>query len=352
MLTEWQNFCRGLESAGNIVAEATIAQNPFDQAEGYRYLSRLLRIALDMQIENADPAFPAFYAASHATAKIGADNPDNIYHNATISAKYRYRISGNRGGVPILSFGTKANRYAIDGTMASSGELDAADMVVAPDGSFEITVSQDEAPGNWLKMDADSSILIVRQTFLDRATQTPATVKIERLGAQGETPAIFDAAALSAGLTRSLGFVEGTAKTFLRWAELFRAEHCNQLNTVEQGMFFKAGGDPTIFYLHGYWQLQPDEALEIHTRIPECTFWNFQVDNIWMESLDYRHHRIHLNGDSAKLNPDGSVTIMVAASDPGHENWLSTAGHSQGTMLLRWTSAATHPIPTTKVIKR
>lgn len=347
----WRSFCRRLEKAGDIVVNADVAATPIDQAEGYRYLTRLLRIALDMHVENADTDFPGFYAASHPTAKIGADNPDNIYMNASISGERRYRITGKRGGVPILSFGTKANRYAVDGTMASTGELDAGDMTFGADGSFEIIASRERANGNWLPLADDSSMLLVRQTFLDRDNEEPATVRIEAIDAPRATPEPLTVERLEQGLQRTLGFVEGTAKTFLNWTDRFKAEQCNQLSTTDQTMFFKAGGDPTIFYLHGYWKLAPGEALVIDTPVPECNFWNFQCDNVWMESLDYRHHRIHVSKHSARTNPDGSVTIVVAERDPGYGNWIDTAGHGQGTMLLRWTNAKEHPVPTTKVVK-
>lgn len=347
----WRDFCRKLEEIGQVVTNYRLADEPIDQAEGYRYLSRLTRIALDMHLENADPDFPGFYAASHPTAKIGADNPDNIYMNATISGRRRYRISGNRGSVPILSFGTKANRYAIDGTMASTGELDSADMIFEPDGSFEIIASQEKANGNWLPLEDDSSMLLVRQTFLDREQETPATITVEAIDALTVTPAPLTAEKLEQGLARAAAFVEGTARTFLRWTDMLQGEQLNKLETTDQTMFYKAGGDPTIFYLHGYWKLAADEALVIETPVPECTFWNFQCDNIWFESLDYRHHKVHVNKHSATMNPDGSVTIVVAARDPGYGNWIDTAGHAHGTMLLRWTNAAEHPVPRTKVVK-
>lgn len=345
----WRDFCRRLEAAGDLVLGTEIAGEPIDQVEGYRYLSRLLRIALEMHLENADPDFPYFYAASHPTAKIGADNPDNIYMNASISGARRYRITGKRGSVPILSFGTKANRYAIDGTMASTGELDSADMTLDPDGRFEIIVSKDKANGNWLPLADDSSMLLVRQTFLDRDNETPATVKIEAIDPPRATPEPLTPAKLEQGFQRALGFVEGTVKTFLGWTDMLMKDQLNQLATTDQTMFYKAGGDPTIFYLHGYWKLAPGEALVIETPVPDCTFWNFQVDNIWFESLDYRHHKVHVNAHSAKLNPDGSLTIVVAARDPGFGNWVDTAGHDHGTMLLRWTGANEHPVPRTRV---
>ncbi|MHA3792748.1 DUF1214 domain-containing protein [Sphingomonas sp. YL-JM2C] len=347
----WRQFCRRLEKAGDLVFDAEVAGTPIDQVEGYRYLSRLLRIALDMHMENADPDFPGFYQASHPTAKIGADNPDNLYLNASISGARRYRITGKRGSVPILSFGSKANRYAVDGTMASTGELDAADIRFEPDGSFEIIASKEKANGNWLPLADDSSMLLVRQTFLDRDSEEPATVRIEAIDVPRATPEPLTLGKLEQGFDRAVAFVEGTARTFLHWADLFKAEQLNRLATTDQTMFFKAGGDPTIHYLHGYWKLAPGEALVIETPVPDCTFWNFQLDNIWMESLDYRFHRIHVNKHGARTNADGSVTIVVAARDPGYGNWIDTAGHDHGTMLLRWTGATEHPVPQTKVVK-
>lgn len=347
----WRDFCRRLEKAGDLVFNAEVAGTPIDQAEGYRYLSRLMRIALEMHLENSDTDFPGFYQASHPTAKIGADNPDNLYLNASISGERRYRITGKRGTVPILSFGSKANRYAVDGTMASTGEIDSADMVFEPDGSFEIIASKEKANGNWLPLADDTSMLLVRQTFLDRDNEQPAMVKIEAIDPPRATPEPLSLPKLEQSFGKAVAFVEGTAKTFLHWADLFKKEQLNQLATTDQTMFFKAGGDPTIFYLHGYWKLEPGEALVIETPVPDCTFWNFQLDNIWMESLDYRFHRVHVNKHSAKTNADGSVTIVVAERDPGYGNWVDTAGHEHGTMLLRWTSATEHPVPKTKVVR-
>ena len=84
---------------------------------------------------------------------------------------------------------------------------------------------------------------------------------------------------------------------------------------------------------------------------PACEYWNFQLNNHWMESLDYRYHTIALNHFGAKTRPDGSVRLVVAARHPGVDNWLDTAGHRRGTMCLRWVGAATHPDPVVRVVK-
>jgi len=345
----WQQFCADLNAAGQHVLSADLASTEREKAEGLRYLTRLLRVGLDMHLEHADPVLPSFYQASHATAKIGSDNPDNYYQNATISGAHRYRISGTRGTVPILSFGTKANRYAIDGSMASTGELDIRDVKLAADGSFEIIVSREKSGTNWLLLAEDSSILIVRQTFFNRAAEQPAKVTVENIDAAG-TPVPLSAEFMSSALTKVPAFVSGTSNIFKHWAEFFRAENRNALNTTDQSMFSKAGGDPMIHYLHGWWELDRGEALQIHSEIPDCEGWNFQLNNIWMESLDYRHHTIHTNNGLANLNADGSVTLNISPHPHPH-NWIETAGHMKGTMLWRWTGAKTHPIPTVKVIK-
>lgn len=348
----WRTFCRQLEAAGEIVLQPEAAGSPLDRAEGFRYLTRLLRIALEMNLEAADPDFPGFYQASHTTAKIGADNPDNHYLNATVSPDRRYRIEGRLGACPILTFGSKANRYAIDGTMASTGELALEDMRFEPDGRFEVIVSC-EPPGgraNWLPMAADTSFIVVRQTFEDRARETPHEMSIRALDGP-PSPSPLDPTFLAGALERTAGFVTGTARTFQQWAERFRSEQMNQLGTSDQAMFVRAGGDPMIHYLHGYWRLAPDEALVIDATPPECRTWNFQLNNYWMESLDYRFLPVHVNAHTARRNADGTVTVVVAARDPGFGNWIDTAGHSHGTMLWRWTGAQEHPVPRTRVIR-
>ncbi|MBY0510639.1 MAG: DUF1214 domain-containing protein [Rhodospirillaceae bacterium] len=346
----WEEFCDKLKAAGEVILRPESPATELDRAEGWRYLSRLTRIALDMMLECADPDFPEFYMASHTTAKIGADNPDNIYFNATVSGDREYVIRGNRGTVKYLSIASRANRYAIDGTMADTGVIDVDNMHVDANGNFEIVVSQTPQNGNWLPMQPDTSMILVRQTFLDRKQEMAANMAISRRNGPAH-PNPLSAARLDKSLMSAAAFVHGTARTFASWSELFR-KHTNQMPDIDQAFFQKAGGDPSIYYIHGYWELQPDEALVIDTQIPECQFWNFQVDNYWMESLDYRYNQIHINPRTATYNKDGSVTIVVGHQNPGGvANFLTTDGHTSGTSLLRWVNAKSHPLPTCKVVK-
>ena len=42
------------------------------------------------------------------------------------------------------------------------------------DGSFELLLSFEQQPRNWLRMLPETTQLIVRQTYLDRSSETPA----------------------------------------------------------------------------------------------------------------------------------------------------------------------------------
>ncbi len=83
----------------------------------------------------------------------------------------------------------------------------------------------------------------------------------------------------------------------------------------------------------------------ITARPPECDSWNFQLNNYWMESLDYRYFTICTSKGYARYNADGSVTVVVAHEDPGMPNWLNTCGHLEGTMCWRWYRLAPGSIP-------
>lgn len=349
----WDRFCARLADARATLSAPGAPLGPFDQAEGVRYLSRLIRLGLEIYLEAGDPDFPTFYIPSHETAKMGGDNPDNLYLSSTIAGDRVYRISGNVGTVTYLSLGSKANRYAIDGTMPSTGELSRDEMCVDANGDFTVIASV-ERPADpdvaWLPLAPDSTMLQVRETFLDRRVETPATLAIERISPGPAAPPPLDPAALEKRMMSAADFVVGTSRLFAGWAELFMSAP-NEMRDWGQDMFVKAGGDPSIFYVHGYWQLAPDEALVIQTDVPDCEHWNLQTNNWWMESLDYRYLDIHVNKRSVRLDPDGRATVVIAARDPGFGNWLTTAGHDRGFVLLRWVRATDHPVPTTRVIK-
>ncbi len=348
----WEDFCDQLKRSGQQILRPEAPADELTRAEGWRYLSRLTRIALEMHVEGSDRDFPTFYLPSHETAKIGADNPDNLYLRAEINGNNRYRITGNRSTVHYLSWGSQKGGYEKDGSNAQTGFIDTGTLEVDADGNFEVIASIEAADKNWLPLEPESNTIIVRQTFLDRGVERPSEMKIERIQETGAQPQPLNSERINQGLASAAGFVEGTARLFANWSEDYQNHPSNCLFMADQALCQSVGGDPNILYYYTYFDLADDDALVIHIpRIPQCENWNLQLCNYWMESLDYRYFPIHVNKHTAQYNEDGSVDIAVALRDPGYKNWLNATDHHNGVICFRWIKTEEALLPESQVIK-
>jgi hypothetical protein len=347
----WLEFCDLLRKAADVIVREDLETTPFDRAEGLRYLSRLLSAGFASFVESPGPAHPLFRPLPELV-KMGLDNPDNYYVSASIDPRRDYRIRGRRGTIHYLSFAAQNQNFAArDRITGGAGHLNDSELALAPDGSFEIVASQREHAGNWLKLAPDTKQILVRQTFLERARERPVELAIECLGAAGPPPPL-DPARVPGTLLGSAMYAIGCAQWFADWVIGFRAKApVNAFHLPSEDDHRRLGGDPNIRLWLGLWRLAPDEALVVEATPPKCHYWNFQLGNIWAESLDSRFQRVHINSGQAACRSDGSFELVVAHADPGHPNWISTAGHEHGTMGLRWVLADSHPEPRARVVR-
>lgn len=346
----WEEYCDTLKAAGAAMVFQGTPRDSFNQAEGYRYLSRLTRAGLEAFVEYADPKNPQLRRMVTETIKLGCDNPDNCYQNCSINGTYSYKLSGNRSNVHYLAFATQKADYMKGGNQVT-GVLEASDMYIEPNGDFEIIVSVEKPADakNWLPVTIDSRILLVRQTFLDRSTEVMSDVKVTRIGAD-KYPDPIDCKTIDEGLNNAGLFVAGSSLFFAKWANDWK-KHTNTLPQHDPAISGAAGGDPNIAYYHSYWDLKEDEAMIVEFTPPQCDYWNFHLNNHWLESLDYRYFNITLNKHSARAASDGSVRIVVAHQDPHCDNWIHTAYHHVGTFTLRWVKANDYPPVNCRVVK-
>ena len=349
--SSWSDFCDLLKAAGDVLTREGSPADPLTRAEGLRYLSRLTRAGLEAFVEHNDPLHPVLRRVVHETVKMGADNPDNYYLNAEIDGRYTYRIRGKRNTVHYLELAVQKGSYGESRGMPPTGHLDGRELVLDADGGFEIWLTNERRGDNWLRTEPGTGTVIVRQSRLDPATEQLAELVLERVGGEGErtplTPLHIDSGLLKAGM-----LVGGASRMFAEWAEGFVANHNNQLPRFDQELSNRMGGVPEIVYHHSAWRIEPGEMLEITAPHVPGDHWNFQLNNHWMESLDYRYHRIWLNSKTAVYEPDGSLRIYVSHTDPGHPNWIRTAGHTFGTMCFRWVRPddSNPPAPTCTVV--
>lgn len=331
----WEEFCDNLKKAGGAILYPGTPRDPFQQAEGVRYLTRLTRASLEAFVEYYDPAFPRMRRMVHETVKMGADNPDNYYMNAQISGDFEYLIKGNRNTIHYLGFFTQNGNYGTTGGLSPCGVLEHFDMHFEEDGSFEIVLSKEKKGENWLKIEDETSLLMVRQTYMDRANEEHADMEIFNLDGR-TTPDPVSTRVLDEGLKTAGLFVGGASMFFSKWVNSFK-KNTNKLPLFDPETSNAAGGDANIIYYHSHWKLNEDEALVIRVKPPECDSWNFQLNNYWMESLDYRYFNICVSKGNAKYQDDGSVEVVVSHKVKDNDpNWLYTAGHNEGTMCWRW----------------
>jgi hypothetical protein len=86
-----------------------------------------------------------------------------------------------------------------------------------------------------------------------------------------------------------------------------------------------------------YVQLEPGQALELELDPPPCRYWSAHLNNWWLESPEFRDGQsVCINDAQAVREPDGTVTMVVSAEHPGHDNWLDTKGRSEAVLLARY----------------
>jgi hypothetical protein len=220
---------------------------------------------------------------------------------------------------------------------------------LGPDGEFEIILSAEPHEGNWLPLDEEATMLVVRHFFYDWEHELPVTMSIETLSGptdlQEHGPE--EPKAAMARQVVALGdFVEENLNFFLGFSN---PEAPNTFLPPLDGTAMGAAAEnrPVI----GSWKLAPDEALIIEVDPPEGLYWSYSLGNIWWETIDYGNHQSSLNGFQATVDDDGKVRVVVAHHDPGVANWLDTAGHSEGPIILRCVRTETAPVPTTRVVR-
>ncbi|MFT5200952.1 MAG: hypothetical protein ACI9C1_000317 [Candidatus Aldehydirespiratoraceae bacterium] len=342
----WAEFCDQLKAAGELVQ--TRSEDDLDKAEGYRYLTRLLRGGLSSYFETGDSKFPVIRPMPYQL-KIGSDNPDSNYMTTPIDGRLNYRITGHRGTVHYLSISAFAGNYgAGQDRLGLMGFIDGNDLLVDDDGQVEIFVGPTPHDHNWVSTRPEPGSLGIRQFFLDRTTETEADLHIECLD-HDESPKNLTPEGLGKQLAGASMFVAGCSEIFTGWVDDLMEESCNAFTTKAAPMG-GAWGDPNQIFRHGGFRLAEGEALIIEFTPPECFYWNFQVNNRWMESLDYRWLPVTINKHTVRLEDDGSVQLVLAHRDPGFGTWMTTHGHTHGTIGLRWNQAEEDVEPTIRLV--
>jgi hypothetical protein len=330
-----------------------------DIVDGQRFLLQLLWGGLDQYAER-DAERPFFSRIVTTARKFLGDNPDAIYFSAPVRGDRSYRIRGKTAGAVYTSFTVEGGNA--DGSYPTRvvSALSDKEMKVAPDGSYEIVVSAEKQPGNWLRLEPDAGTVTTRHYF-ENETSVAADpgifvpLSIEPLVDPGP-PARPDDAWVAARARWVANFVRGATLGMPvpdpKKLPPFVSVVPNTLGKpTKWDPKFGGFGAVDNAYSMGPFLLEPDQALVIEGRMPECRFANVMLWNRYLQTFEYPWRRISLNRKQMKLGADGAYRIVVAHSDPGVPNWLDTSGRRSGTIYWRFLLPdGDPPTPTTRVV--
>jgi len=313
-------------------------------ADGYRMLAATLGVAFDTYVfpEPGRPQFVAVNTPFRRDRRWGGDNTDAYYFMCPVDPKRRYRISGNKGDSVYFS----VTAYNEPSPGAWSDRVVAifrdTDLDVDADGNFSF-----EFPAT-----PDAAALVTRDYQADPLTGRPIAWHIEALDepdpirhGDAETAANLRAAAtwlrtMFAIVPLAVGdrvSDQDGAEHRLGHETAYAANQFADPYQVPDANFGWSARDAC--YSYGSFVLNDDEALVITHRPPPCRFWNMVVWNQFMATFGASEGpdaRCSVNGHSATLNSDGSVTIVLSRGMTSHPNSITTLGYPRGNLAFRW----------------
>jgi hypothetical protein len=151
----------------------------------------------------------------------------------------------------------------------------------------EIHLGREARGGNHVTLNDSTNLVIVRCTIETSTARTSTSRSSESTTGRSSTDSAVRAS--SRGPAK-----DGTVRAQRRatyygdWTARFQG-HLNQLPIYQiRPQLVSLGGDPNIQIYLSAGRSQPTNALVVEIdQIPECVTWNFQVCNVWFESLDY-----------------------------------------------------------------
>ena len=358
-------------AALDVVRTATgVPESEVDLAEGYRWVTRLSRLALDWIVEGSDPLHPEIFTLQDEYKKLLVDNPDTNYLFCVLDDTRSYRMLGLRGESAYvgMTFGTAFGQGQVGGRTGTQTQTNIDEFELGPNGEVDILIAPadkmpEPRPRNSVVLEPGTAQLAFRATHFDKRSEKLADLRMELVPEPGEVvpPPLLSVDELAPKLEFAAMFLTFVGNTALQmWRDA--AVNLNSFGGQAGSAHIAAQEDEVrthtnaeMTYHGGRFELTEDEALVITVHEPDKPFlyWGLTLTSPWMESFDYRYTTTNLNNKRAKRSDDGSWRLVIAPRDPGPdvENWLDVGGRLEGYMIVRWILADDPPHPSAEVVK-
>ncbi len=369
----WNHFADELKKVGDKLVGPTGARDARERAEGYRYLVRLIAAAQELVFE-ADRSRPSLVRMFTPTRKFIAEGTDTIYHEAKLDPALSYEMTVRRGDDLFLSIVVYADDE--DGDKFIADDLNDESIVFDHvDGEqvakIHVSAKRPDGATNWLKLDGRLPFILTRQYFpefvtaVDAGKYRQAIMSIESTD-DASTPGEYREDDLAKGIERMVAFMNETVDSALGISAFIGLNMVEYERTDTSPTRIGADGNlvldresheeyspdelaemvdprviannlpgPGIDYVGAMFKLAEDEAILIEGQDVPCRYWSAQILTKFLESGDYRYHRVAINNRQVEVDEDGKFRVYASRINPGVRNWMSTQGYPRGQVVLR-----------------
>ena len=356
----WGEYYAAVEEVRtNFEASPSFTIDQAHRAGTYQVLQAVMAGNLNGLMGGGDGTYPHIRLVLSPSMKLGVDNPDTFYRGATVSnpdGESIYRVWGNRGTASDFLFETFYGPDPNGGIAVFEDE----DLVTDAAGNFELflSASRPEGVDNWMELARDDRrlLLLIRDSFTNWEAETAATLNIERLGEAGvPSPDLTEAALVTQ--------IKDATQVLLRQGQ-FWPDFSSKLRALGDNKFapFRSSGTLGIlsqYFAPGFYSVAEGEALIVTIPNVEAGYCGLQLANFWAASPDWVNRQTSLSwcneGAQAHQSADGSYVFVISPDDPGVQNWIDTAGNTQGLLYARIQSPGLAledaPRPATQLVK-
>lgn len=289
---------------------------------------------------------------------LGQNCQDLIYGVLFVDGRQTYRMKGRMGDLKVFLLQVQNGIFG-EPDVKVQGNYDWANFQIEADGRFEVILSPDEQPGNWIRLDPAHSFqfLHIRRSLTDWNGDA-GELDIERISALPDDfydADEFDEAAMAVRIRRATLFVRYLVKAFnLNLYDMYMANAGGRKNVLSllPGTTTSQVGSPSNNTAMAIFSLQPDEALILELdEVPSGDYWSFQLGDVWSRSLDHSNRMCTLNDREVSVDADGKVRVVVSLQDPGLQNWMDPCGRVEGTVVFRNYRSSAAPVPASRLVK-
>lgn len=320
--------------------------DPNEIAEGEHMILHLVKAGLDAWVDN-DASRPRFAPISSSVLKWGGEGADNPAHCAPLDPSRRYLIRGRMKDEVYISFTVYTGKTEGDWNDGVISAMNHREFEIDSKGRFEIPIEATVTPGA-LHMEAGKPNCVISRHYWEGKIcgmadpSLSVELDIECLDEPG-FPRPLGPERLATKLEAAMNFIRGQTldrpanpdpSTLPEWFSMVPNELPKPMKWIPSA----GGGAGAIdnAYCAGLVVLGPDQALVVEGRWPECVYANVMFWNRFQQAPDYRYRTSSRNRKQMKSDAEGRFRFVVAAEDPGVENWIDTEGHSVGTLYWRF----------------